>query len=341
MHSFKLKKVFIFFVIVALAINLLIYIGYASDSAQGNIKKELKLKEGEINTLICGASQAAEGINPIILNDDEEIESFNLASNGASLSARLSICKQYIELNPVNTVILDIGEDVLCINDEDFGHQGHHLSIQRMTLKGAIDFFVHDLSFSDKVFVFRDLLKNGKSVIVNNLLAFLNIKKLDYISQNYVGYGFYIGYDNLVKIDENTYKDNYQKLIINDNIISENKQKLIDFIEYCDDKNIELYIVTIPSATAYLNQYTNLDNIYNELEDICSQCHYINYNLLKNKEELFPDETAYYDATHLSTDSSTILTNSLTDMIKKIRNKEDISNLFYSSYKEKLEQTMN
>ena len=349
MHNFKMfiKKILYFLLILLIVMVYLVLIGIKYCNYNNYFIEEIKKDEGQITTMVCGASRGSQGIDPYIIDNNLNTNSFNVSSSGASLSARLSICEQYADNNPVETIILEISEDSLVLTTEEYGYQGLSYALKKLDKAHQIDLLCNKLTLKDKLFFVQSYLRNdlqenvkmGKSVILSKLFGTKNYL-YDNSPDNYMGKGFYIEY---YPTYDNSYFSSleFQQNEIG-NINKSNINILNEFVEYCDKKDINLFLVSLPSATLYLNQYTDLDTVYDFLETYTSNdCYYINYNLLKNKEEFFPDETAYYDATHLSTDSSTVLTNSLTDMIKKIRNNEDISNLFYSSYKEKLEQTMN
>ena len=338
MLSFKrfLYKLLIVFVLVTVLFSLLINIGIDSNLSQGHIRKELKEKEGTIETIVVGSSKSAQGIDPNIVSNQLNTKCFNISANGASLSARLSLAKQYIMKNPVKSVILDVSIDSMVLTSEQFGHQGQFLAMQRMNKTDLFTYFIKELTISEKVYAIRDLLKNGKSVIVNRI-----INNTNSISNNYVGNGYYIGYDSIKYFDE-SYLENYQKLQINTNVISKNEEQLCNFISLCNKQNISLYLVYLPDSSLYVNQYSNIDEGYNYFKNICyNNCKYINFNLLKEKDLLLPNQESYYDDTHLTTNSSTIVTNKLCELIKMLENNSSIEDLFYDSNIQKLEQTMN
>lgn len=63
-------------------------------------------------------------------------------------------------------------------------------------------------------------------------------------------------------------------------------------------------------------------------------CEFYDFNLLKNKNELFPLNTAFYDWLHLSGSGAETFSKEFVRLIKKVDGGEDVSSFFFNSYVE-------
>ena len=65
-----------------------------------------------------------------------------------------------------------------------------------------------------------------------------------------------------------------------------------------------------------------------------SSFYYYDMNLIKTKNELFDENTAYYDDSHLSKDASEVFSKEIAVIMNEAKAGKDVSGYFYSSYEE-------
>ena len=64
------------------------------------------------------------------------------------------------------------------------------------------------------------------------------------------------------------------------------------------------------------------------------------FNLLKNRYELFSDETSFSDESHLCREGAEVLSETMADILLRYRAGEDVSAFFYSSYAEAIRDSI-
>ena len=107
-------------------------------------------------------------------------------------------------------------------------------------------------------------------------------------------------------------------------------------MSYAEENGIRVVFVTVPESDGYLWKRDGFD----DFKSICQKwfveknCEYYDFNLLKDRYRLFSDSCSYVDEGHLCGVGSETFTSVFCDIIKKVDAGEDVSDLFYDSYKE-------
>ena len=141
--------------------------------------------------------------------------------------------------------------------------------------------------------------------------------------------------NNQLLSDETKEKIKNTKLL--DTKIKEESLNYFDkIIKLCKRNNIRVILVVTPVTEKLILEYNNLDDIFSQYIDLAKEynCEYYDFNLDKNRVKLYSEETSFYDNTHMSDSGAEVFSNRLTEIIKKVDEKKDITNEFYNSYSE-------
>ena len=103
--------------------------------------------------------------------------------------------------------------------------------------------------------------------------------------------------------------------------------------ELCEKEGVKLIWITVPTSMEELYSVEDLEGCIEYTNNYLKQfgCPYLNYNLLKGREELFPD-TVFSDAHHLAANGAQIFSGHLADTIRRMERGEDVRGLFYDSF---------
>ena len=151
------------------------------------------------------------------------------------------------------------------------------------------------------------------------------------MSSYYGGNGFIVFKDNAPYGSMNAEKLTFSE----EKIAGHEVEYTLKIAELCRKKGIKLIWITIPTTLAELYSVDDYQAAVDYLTSFCAQTGYpyINFSMLKNREELFPD-TVFSDHIHLSLDGAERFSKLLADTIRKVEAGEDISGMFYDSFEE-------
>ena len=110
-------------------------------------------------------------------------------------------------------------------------------------------------------------------------------------------------------------------------------EKIIDM---CKENEINFVLLVTPISENSIIKYNNFDSIFSQYIELAKKynCEYYDFNLDKKRNELYSEETSFYDNTHMSDNGAEIFSNRLTEIIKNVDEEKDISNEFYKTYSE-------
>ena len=93
--------------------------------------------------------------------------------------------------------------------------------------------------------------------------------------------------------------------------------------------------MTTPASSANIYGIENYQACADYTQSLADElgCPYLNFNLLKDRDELFPD-TLYWDTRHMNGEGSVAFAPVLTDIASKTFRGEDTSDLFYENLEE-------
>lgn len=328
MHNFK-KTIFhtvllIFFVIIILICSTLPY--FWGESYYYQDYKVRTSLSGKLDTLVIGSSHALRSIKPTVLNEKLNTKAYNLSSPLMSMYGRYVMLEKEINRNPIKTVYLEISYNALTLDRKTLGLEGD------LYVLGRFDNAFERINFFKNAFTTDEYKKVLSDVIVRSRNSFFTHNTI----KQYETFGYLpMPSNNQLLSDETKEKIKNTKLL--DTKIKEESLNYFDkIIKLCKRNNIRVILVVTPVTEKMILEYNNLDDIFSQYIDLAKEynCEYYDFNLDKNRMKLYSEETSFYDNTHMSDSGAEVFSNRLTEIIKKVDVKKDITNEFYNSYSE-------
>ena len=330
MRSFKriLKTVGIFLLTVCVLSTFFISCYLKGENFHYQDERERTELSGKLTVLLCGASYTLFGMRPDILNEKMGVSAYSLAGTLLTLRGRYALLEEELSRNKVHTVILEVSPDTLNRDRAEEGPKGDLPMLGRITDAGARwRYFKEAFTVSEWPEVYYDLVSKG----VDSALRLLNGS---YTTENQIMIRGYYDNHNPQKYIPNNYSEIYHIRSLPEEINRENEAWLEKLVALCLEHGAKPYLITVPQSKYYNCVYSNLD-YYNDWFRAFAEKHgivYYNFNLAKNKLALLPDESCFYDETHLNPTGSEIFTLELMDIIHHHWEGRDNSFYFFDSY---------
>lgn len=293
MHNFKKALIasLCFLLCFAAMFAVVVYPAFGTDSVYNDSAKRRELA-GSTDFLICGASHALGAFVPDIIDEELGCRSYNLSSYAASFDGKYWLIKKELERNPVDTFVLEISYDTL----RDYS--GDRSTGEPMTIL-KLDSFGERLRYMAKYVPITDLDKVGSVTLRYGLNAWK--AKLS-------------GQLNIPQSNRG-YVPNTAKALHNDaqSILERAGSRSIEAFDpdsmemvrriaaVCREKGAEMIVVVVPVSERHILSYANLDEFRIALNEFCAEldvsCY--DFNLLKNRGEIFSDEDCFFDSSHI------------------------------------------
>lgn len=257
---------------------------------------------GEIKTLILGSSNAYDGLNPTVLPN-----SFNLSNSSQTLEDDYRLLAKYIDsMDSLQTVIVGLGYHSLGATTED-NRRTYYTIYMDLYPRWPI------CKYSFELFDLEALTKKIIKYVVSR-----DVTRCDSLGQR-VGHTLEAaqsgaewwnkGVDALVENDRLELKVNSEELRVT---IEENTRYLCAIVELCNTHNVQPVIVQMPVMEEYKRrlpkeQVALMEEVLQSLDSsaICIDA-----------SEWSISEDGWYNATHLTRESSIPFTRHLLDSIR-------------------------
>ena len=334
MRSFKvllkiLRTAVVFLLTVSLLSAFFIACYLRGENFHYQDERERTELSGDVTLLITGASYALFGIRADVINDCLGVNAYNLSGTLLTLRGRYELLQEELERNPkVHTVILEVSPDTLLRDRAEEGPKGDLPMLGRITDVGRRwDYFRAAFTVSEWPEVYYDLVSKG-------IDAAIRLVNGTYTTKNeYMVFGYYVNQKPDKPIDDN-YREVYHVHALPEEILPENVEWLEKLIALCREHGATPYLIAVPQSKYYNCLYRNLDYFETWFRDFAAEQEvaYFNFNLARSKLELLPDETCFYDDTHLNALGGEVFSKMLADVIHACYHGKDRSYAFYSDY---------
>ena len=329
MRSFKkaLVKVALFTLIFSLICSPFVYVYYTRGSSDNNFLPELDAEKGKIDFIFCGASQSVWGFIPQIMDEELSVNSFNISSGLLSMEGRYTIIRNVVKNNPVKTLVLDFSFNNLSRTSDTDTIEGELLLEEHLCGTERVKyFFTHtkpDELFSAFYYVFRTglygILHSGSENKGSN----------PYCSKGY--WEIHEATDQRSAVYWKAEKSEQEKKPYN--VTQENLYYLDQIMQLCREKGIRVCFVTTAYPTGVVS-WSDRDGMLEKHLELAHRydCPLYDFNLFRQKDEFFHDETSYYDVEHVSTEGAVAQTKLLASWIESASPGVGKDERFYYSY---------
>ncbi len=246
-------KIIIFFIIGVIIFQLFTYIFIPkwtdpNDPATGRIKGYYNEKKNTIDVIAVGASSVGKGYSPIEVWNKYGITSYNLGTSNQTISLAYYLIKESINYQSIKTVILDM--DAAFENkttpEGEYRKLLDNMKLGKTKLEAINDKNLK-IEEKDKISYVFPLLRFHT--------RFKELKNIDFKYSREKSCDEYYSYKGMaITTDIKPYidKENYmeEKIGQETKISDENLYYINKIIKLCEEKNIKLMFITIPTATS-------------------------------------------------------------------------------------------
>ena len=298
--------------------------GYYMDSKlRGNLA-------GEIDFVVIGASHGLAAFIPRIIDDELGCYSYNLCGSLMTMNSRTYLLKKELNRNPIKTVVLEISYNALTRTyEKDYG-DGEFITLLRLdSFPERLSYMIQYVDFNDWLNIYcRDMnsaLSDWRSALIHNVSC-VNYEAKGYKSKETVN----------IALSNDEIIESYNSSSAAGEFTSANMEQFYELIKSCKEKNCEIYVVCTPVSDSCIWRNDDWDVFYTEMYKICEEqgVEWLDFNLLKDRYDIFSDSETFYDELHLSNNGAELFTHAFTKVVNLYRSGTDVSDMFYNSYSE-------
>ena len=283
---------------------------------------------GSLDVIVCGASQGACAFDSLTLDEALGVNSYNLSGPLMTMQARQTLLDKELDRNPVKTVFIELSCNTLTRNRRLEGPEGDIYALARMgSFRERLRYFFSAFREGEYLQVCADSMRRGFEAWG----ALIRGKEpaLDPAEK-----GFLIRSGTDLSMSREEFQELHYGYSMDYEPRWDNKLAFFHLVEECQARGIEVIFVTAPLSDRLLAQYDNFERSRQDFLYYSEKygCPYLDFNLLRERDALFPDDTAFYDLYHLSEQGAETFTRELAALYEKLQAGEDVSGLFYEDY---------
>ena len=321
-YTLRNTAIFLAVILIALSIFPVYYVFFATDFEYYE-NDQRNAMAGTIDTIASGASHIMYCFNPDIYDEYMGTISYNLGGSLIPMKGRYALLEAEIARNPVKTLILEMSYNALSRGSED-DVEGNMFLIPRFpTTQQKLRYFMEHTPYADYDATYSFAFLHGLQYMV-------------FRTESINNRGMVPGEPENLQVTQEEYPLIYDTMNLSTNIQEENMFYLEKIFQLCEENNIRVIMVTVPVAERFILRSTGIQQTYEQLCDVAANyaCLFMDFNLHKEKLDMFPDTYAYTNETHMTTVSGSEFTELLAKTIQAYDDGEDIFSDFYSSYEQ-------
>lgn len=327
------------FLLVTVLLSLLIIEPYLHSRAlafeDANLRDE---HAGEFDMLICGASHAQHAFIPSVIDEVLGCTSYNLSGSLLTMNGRKALLEIELERNPVETVVLEISYNALRRDESAEYAEGDMYLMPRLPSFGdRMKYFFRNISFGDYQNAYSYSLFLGMTYW-GRALAAKNINVNNVIESDL---GFVPANAKDIAIPENEWASRRDEGELITGYRAENIDALRELVELCEQHGAKVIVAVVPVSDGFIWKLSGWEEFSSLMVRLSEELHFtlFDFNLLKNRRELFSDHESFSDEIHLSTSGADVFSTVFAQTLKLYENGESLDSLFYTSY-EQLKNSM-
>lgn len=332
MNNFKsaIRTCIIFLIVLTILSAAIMSAFFAGENYYYQDSRERAELSGTLDFFVCGASHAMRGFRPDILDQELDVNSYNLSCSRQTMQGRYELLSLELNRNPAKTVVLELSYDSMTRNRDEEGPEGDMYMLGKLGgFMPRIKYFFSAIRPKEYGRMYYNYIDNG----VNCIKKIIHGTWTNKNTKLEKGYAAYKRDDDELNQD---LKKIYHTRSFEETVYEPNVEYLNKIIALCKEKNVQLILVTTPLSKVTVCRYDNLDTFREWYENIANEngLQYYDFNLIMDKEEKLPDSSAFSDKFHLGNKGAGTFTKMFTDVLNKETAGEDTSALFYDSYSE-------
>ncbi len=338
MHSFRRAwKNTVLFLGLVLAVSLPLPAFYYEYSMKNWTRTtdivEKNFYAGSLDTVFCGASHGYRAFIPTDYDAKMGTVSYNLCGVLQPMSGRVALLEEELARNPVRTVVIELSFNALSRDPGTEGAEGKIDVIRHLvSRRDKAGYALQNLRADEWKIAYYMAVHNGFS-IAEELLAG---KAEENFAQSVSRKGYLGAQANDLGLTPAEYEKQFRTVSIEEKVAEENLHDLDRIFGLCREKNIDVFMVTVPLSYRMVNSIENLDVLRGRYEKLAKEqnCEFWDFNLWKGRETLFRDREDFYDDLHLAQSGAEKFTAVFAQVMQMKECGEDPGTLFYDSYRE-------
>lgn len=318
----------------AIACAIIIYpcMMNGSDYNDSAARRELS---GQIDYIFLGASHALAAFVPEIIDRELGICSWNLSSPSVSLKGRKHILEKELKRNPIDTVVIDVAYDILYTDSKSIHATGEPMVMCRLDSNiERIQYFGENISLinNDYENVLSIFLRYGLKAWKDLLTGNTGVLQANKGFQPEMSIDVRLNDEEVIAC----HKRNGLHDGSNKEFLDENVEMLEDIINMCKKYGARVIVAVVPVSDAFIWGHADMSKFSNDLSTICkdNDCDFIDFNLVKTRNQIYSDEFSYINETHMSMKGATAFSENFSSVINCLNSGESIDEICYDSYEE-------
>lgn len=240
--------------------------------------KDLKTREGTLETLVLGTSLAHWGIDTNVLEKTIDSPSFNLATSAQPLDASYYLLKDQAKRNPLKRVFLGI--HVTSLINENQGIQIKEGVYDRiLSPVGKVEYLLRTAGWKELEQYLFYAARVDNVLTKDKAIRNITYKLSDEFKNGIPPEGqhlFYLGSgnENKSKVYKGTFK---RKKLGRDatwkrsEVVESAETSLAKIGKFCEQKGIELNLVVMPMTWEFTKLMGDLDDFHAYLQEFCDE----------------------------------------------------------------------
>ena len=302
--------------------------------------KRLQDENAKIGMIIMGSSQVYHGCNPdLIAQEMGTGEVINCASAASHSDGMYYMLKDLLQRFTPECVVIDLSWQKFFDKNVAELSLGKNLSADRMSWPNKLDYAVHCFSADEWLNLLCPIYRYGSSVWGTSQLR-KNYRARKELMEGRWEHKPNRGYQKNGFFWSNRYCPQgsipTQWALYSDDLISDYEYSYVRKMwELCHEKGIPVVWITMPTSIGELYGIENYQGSADFMKAFAEElgCQYLNFSLMKNREEILPDPM-YSDTIHLNGKGSVVFAPCFARALKMALNGEDTSGLFYENFEE-------
>lgn len=307
-------------------------------------------EQDNIDVLFVGSSHCYRSFIPELLDEKMKANTFNAGSSSQQLDGSYMIIKEAAKYNDIEHIYLELYFDMAF---QEYKNRSDLTNVYIISdyLKPSWDKLQYLLNASSKeyyIYSFIPARRNWEKFFdadyVKNIVKKKQSKDYkdyegSYISGGVEAYGGkgYVAHKQIVE-DWNYFSNKNSKYIWNgiepDNISEDWLDLLEDIIQFCDQKGIELTLISAPMSNYFVVGVQNYDSYVELVRNLITDTDVDYYDFNLCREEYFPNtSTLFNDIDHVNHYGAEKFSQLFADFVNGEISEET---LFYDTYEEKV-----
>lgn len=282
---------------------------------------------GSLDYLFVGASHGLRAFIPSVIDEELNCNSYNLSGALMTFNGREAILNEELQRNDIKTVVIEISFDAFVRTSDEV--EGNLYTVPRLApASKRITYFIKNIDVFHYDLPYYYYFKDGMFALINNIRT----NNLSNDQNNNKGYEAIESND--ITLSDNAVLETLNSYSIDTTFRQNNIASFDRMVDSCRDNNTKVIVVVTPISDSRIWEVDNWNDFYLTLKDFCEErnIEVYDFNLLKNRYELFNDSVSYYDDIHLSDEGAHVFSREFSIIMNMVNNHQDVSSLFYSSY---------